>query len=178
MIKKSIKRNAYLFASFCFHTLLKMTPFNIMRIILLKLAGVRVSSSSYIGRGVIFDFPWRLSIGKNCHISSGVYLDCRGGTIDIEDCVNISTDAIIYTLSHDIYSRDFKVKFGNIQIESFSWVCARSILLPKSTLEKGSVLAANSVFMGRSNKYTLYRGNPACEVSKLPSFRAKETLID
>jgi len=113
-----------------------------------------------------------LTIGANCHIGKFVYLDCRGGTIVIEQDSDVSEGAIIYTLSHDIQSENFCTKKGDVLIGARSWICARAIVLPGACIGKGNVLSANSVFSGASSEYNLLIGNLAKPVKKLLSNRA------
>lgn len=152
--------------------LLGVVPFNLPRSILLKLVGVKLGNGTKIERGVRLDFPWRLIIGKNCHIGKFVYLDCRGGSITVGDDSDISEGAIIYTLSHDIQSEDFFPKCGDVVIGNRNWICARSIVLPGAYLGAGNVLGANSVFSGASCDFELLMGVPAISVKKLLPTRA------
>jgi acetyltransferase-like isoleucine patch superfamily enzyme len=169
---KIIKINIYIFASIILHSILFLTPINSLRVLIWKICGLKVGKNTYISNRVKIDFPWRVTIGKFTYINSGVYLDGRGGDIIICDKVDISENAKIYTLTHDIYSDDFKIKKGKVVIEDFVWICVDSIVLPNSVLSKGVVLSALSVFKGKSNSYTLYSGNHAIEVKKLPFTRS------
>lgn len=167
-----LRRSFYVLIIGFVNLLLWILPFNLLRVMLLKLCGVTCGSSIIVSRGVRLDFPWRLKIGENSCIGRAVYLDCRGGSIHIGSNSDISEGAIVYTLSHDINSVSFDVKIGNVIVGSRCWVCARSIILPRSVLGKGSVLSANSVFSGRSDEFSLLVGNPARCVKKLLSNRA------
>lgn len=163
----SLRRLFYVIFINIVNFLLFITPFNVLRLFILTLVGVKYGKGLFLKRNVRLDFPWRLVIGNNCYISEGVYFDCRGGRIIIGDKCDISMDSIIFTLSHDIYSKDFSTKHGDVVIHSRSWVCARSIVLPGSILGEASVLAANSVFSGESEKYSLLVGVPATVVKFL-----------
>ncbi len=114
-----------------------------------------------IERGVKLDFPWRIKIGRKSVINSGVYLDCRGARISIGDCVNVSSDAIIYTLTHDIYRGDFAVRMGQVELADGVWIGARAIILPSAYIGVGSVVGANSVIKGLIADHELWQGNPA-----------------
>ena len=124
-------------------------------------------------RNIRLDFPWRLTIGDNCYISEGVYLDCRGGSILVKDTCDISMESIIFTLTHDIQSPYFSPKKGNVVINNRCWICARSVVLPGSELAEGCVLAANSVFSGQSEEFSLLVGVPAKLTKKLNINRAQ-----
>ncbi len=167
-----MKRNLYVVLITVVNFLLAVTPLNKLRLIILFFVGVRFGRHVVVERNVKIDFPWRLKIGDNCYISSGVYLDCRGGVINIGDDSDISQGAIIFTLSHDIQSKDFAPKCGDVIVGCRSWVCARSIILPGTTLGIGNVLGANSVFSGSAPDFSLIIGVPARVVKMLSNQRA------
>lgn len=168
-----MKRISYLFFIQILNFLLFIIPFNFFRIALLRASGAHVKFSTYIARGIKVDFPWRIIIGINCYISKGVYLDGRGGNIMIGDNVDISMDAILFTLSHNINSEDFSIVKGDIFVCKRAWICARAIILPSAYVASGSVIGANSVFGGKSKPYELLRGIPAAHVKFLSSSRSK-----
>lgn len=143
-------------------------PGNWLRVGILRLTGVKIGAGTRIERGVRVDFPWRLRIGMSSTINSGVYLDCRGGTINIGNCVDLSSDVIVYTLTHDIYAQDFAVKGAPVELLDNVWICARSIVLPGSSIGVGSVIGANSVVRGRVSAHQLWQGNPAVLRRQLP----------
>lgn len=157
---------------FLLHMALRVTPNSFVRVVMLRCIGASIGSSTFISSKARFEFPWRLNIGNNSYIGEGVLLDCRGGTIYIGDSADISEGAMIYTLSHDIYSKTFAVKGGDIHIGDRSWVCAGVKLLPNSAVGNGCVVGANSVLSGDATAFGLYVGIPALFVQKLPIDRA------
>ncbi len=167
-----MKRAIYIFLICILNLALYILPFSRMRVIILKIYGAKIGSSTYIGRGVRVDFPWRIFIGNNCFISNSVYFDCRGGSIVVMSNTDISESAVIYTLSHDINSENFCPKKGNVTIGSRVWICTRAILLPGSKIEDGTVLGANSVSKGLLSGNSLYSGIPAIYVRSLKPNRA------
>lgn len=151
-------------------------PGNCLRVGLLRLMGARIGALTRIERGVKLDFPWRLRVGMNSTINPGVYLDCRGDAIHIGNYVDISSDAIVYTLTHDIHGRDFAVRSGPVELSDSVWICSRAILLPGTSIGTGSVVGANSVVKGHIASHQLWQGNPAVFRKDLPvgrgSFRS------
>ena len=154
--------------------LLKIAPFNFLRLAIFYLIGVKFGKGLILKKNIKLDFPWRLHIGRNCYISEGTYLDCRGGSIFIGDSCDLSMDSIIFTLSHDIQSENFSPKEGDVVINSRCWICARSIVLPGSEIGEGSVLGANSVFSGISDEFSLLVGIPARSVKNLNIRRSRK----
>jgi acetyltransferase-like isoleucine patch superfamily enzyme len=169
-----IKRNLYILLLAIFQFIFRLTPFNSLRISLLRLAGSEIGDDNFISNKVRFEFPWRLLIGNNNYISDNVYLDCRGGSIVIGNNNDISIEAIFFTLSHDINSPQFVVKRGDIYIGNRSWVCARAIILPNTIVSDGVVVASNSTLRSNTIKNSLYSGVPCKLIKKLPSKRSSK----
>lgn len=167
-----LRRLIYIFVMGLINLLLAIVPSNFLRLIIFKFVGVKLGSRITLERGIRLDFPWRLTIGNNCHIGKFVYFDCRGGFVTIGEDSDISEGAIVYTLSHDIQSEDFCTKNGDVAIGNRNWICVRAVILPGTCLGLGNVLSANSVFSGTSTDFNLLVGNPAQPVKQLSSTRA------
>ena len=170
-----MRRLYYLLFLYVFHFIFCITPHNSFRIFYLRLLGAKIGPNNFISRKVRFDFPWRLVIGDNNYISDYAYLDCRGGIISIGNLTDISSHVSIYTVTHDINSRDFCVQTGGVTISSRCWICTRTIILPNSSVMDGCVIGANSVFSNNSEKNSLYVGVPAIYIKLLPKNRAIHT---
>lgn len=54
-----------------------------------------------------------------------------------------------------------------IVMKRFSNIGTNSIILPGSILEEGVLIAAGSLFYGKSEPWTVYKGNPAKPVKKI-----------
>lgn len=163
-----VRRLAYLSFIWLFNNFALRLPCNGFRVAMLRIAGAKVGPHTRIERGVRLDFPWRLRIGMNSTINPGVYLDCRGDAINIGNYVDISSEAIVYTLTHDILSCDFAVVSGPVDLSDNVWICSRAIVLPKTSIGTGSVVGANSVVKGNLPGHQLWQGNPAVFKKDLP----------
>ena len=170
----NIKRQLYLLLLSLFQLIFRITPSNYLRINLLRLSGCSIGINNFISNKVRFEFPWRLVIGDNNYISDNVYLDCRGGSIIIGNNNDISIEAILFTLSHDINSAQFTVKNGDIKIGNRVWVCARTIILPNVIVSDGVVIASNSILRSSTKKNSLYSGVPCKLVKKLSNKRSSK----
>ena len=166
---KVLKFIIYTLTKKILHFLIYITPVNYVRIIIVNIFGMKIDKSSFISRKIKIDFWWKIKVGKNCYVNDNVYLDARGGNIDIGNNVDISMEAIIFTLSHNIYCEDFSVKGGDVKIEDRVWICVRSIILPNSVIGVGSVIGANCVFKGSLEKFKLFSGKIE---KKLPENRS------
>ena len=63
-----------------------------------------------------------------------------------------------------------------IIMKRFSNVGTNSIILPGSVLEEGVLITAGSLFYGKSEPWTIYKGNPAIAVKKIDSRKAKNNF--
>lgn len=162
------RRLAYQLAIWIVNTFALRLPGNWLRVGILRLTGARVGAGTRIERGVRLDFPWRLRIGMNSTINPGVYLDCRGSAIHVGNYVDLSSDVVVYTLTHDIQGRDFAVRSAPVELSDNVWICSRAIVLPGSSIGTGSVIGANSVVKGRISGHQLWQGNPAVFMRHLP----------
>lgn len=166
-----LRRAAYQSLIWVLNALVLRLPGNWLRVAVIRLMGAHIGAKTRIERGVKLDFPWRLRIGFGSTINTGVYLDCRGSSIHIGNNVDISRDAIIYTLTHDIYGREFAVRSGSVKLLDRAWVCSRVIVLPGTLIGTGSVVGANSVASGCIPSHQLWQGNPALFRKDLPHER-------
>lgn len=175
-LKLLLRRNSYIVGLAIFHIVFTITPFNLLRVFILRIVGANIGKDTFISPRARFEFPWRITIGSNSYIGQKVLLDGRGGLIVIGDSVDISEGAFIYTLSHDIYSDCFATKGGDIYIGDHSWICAGVKILPATSLGNGCVIGSNSVFVGKSLPYALYSGVPAVFLKELPHNRASNVV--
>lgn len=171
-----IRRLAYRFAIWVINALAMRLPCNAVRVCILRLTGASIGVGSRVERGVKLEFPWRLRIGENSVINAGAYLDCRGGAISVGNCVHVSSEAIVYTLSHNIYSDNFAVRSGSVELSDGVWIGARAIVLPSTFIGIGSVVGANSVIKGVIADHQLWQGNPALFRKDLPIGRGSNCV--
>ena len=106
--------------------------------------------------------PWNITIGRGSIIGDESKLDGRNG-ITIGANVNFSTGVWVWTLEHDLNDPLFSTneKGGRVIIRDRAWVSARTIILPKVTIEEGAVVAAGAVVTHDCQAYTVYGGVPA-----------------
>lgn len=125
-----------------------------------------------IGKGTVIYYglearnPWNIIIGNRCSIGDKVILDAREKIV-IEDNVNISTGAWIWTVQHDVNSEKFETAGEEkpIHIEDYAWVSSRTTILPGANIKKGDVIAAGAVLVKPCNSpYAIYGGVPAKEI--------------
>lgn len=132
---------------------------------LLRLFGAKVGKCVVIKPCVNIKFPWRLSVGENSWIGEGVWIDNHDNIIIGKNCC-ISQGVLLETGSHNYKSLDFKLITAPITIHDGAWICAKSVVLPKTEIGKNVVLSASSVIQGNTEEGFIYRGNPAIAIKK------------
>jgi acetyltransferase-like isoleucine patch superfamily enzyme len=117
-----------------------------------------------IGRDVTFYNARNIHIGKNVYIAKGTWFSASVN-IRIEDNVLFGPYVVVVTSNHSI--KDGAYYFGEpvdvkeVVIQSGAWIGAHSTILSGSVVNKGVLVAANSVFKGVSEPYGIYAGTPA-----------------
>jgi maltose O-acetyltransferase len=144
-------------------------PIFIKKIIYI-IAKFKIGKHTSIQNVRFFSFG-KLSIGSNCIINSGVYLDNRR-CISIGNHVVIAHDSKIYTLGHDINDANFVTKGKPVVIEDYVIVFSNVLIMPGVTIKKGAVILPGSVVTKDVDEMNVVGGNPAITIkmrSKLHS---------
>jgi putative colanic acid biosynthesis acetyltransferase WcaF len=117
---------------------------NIIRLFLLKLAGVQLELNCRVKSRLVFWLPWNIWIGENTWIGEGVHLVAME-RITIGANVCISQEAMLCAGSHDFNSSSFDYKNKPIIVEDGAWIGARALILPGVRIGKNSVIAAGEI---------------------------------
>lgn len=109
--------------------------------------------------------PWNLHIGEGAIIGDLSILDARSG-IFIGSNVNFSTGVWIWTLQHDINSKNFGIDGQGkpVIIEDRVWLSSRVTVLPGVKIGEGSVVAAGAVVTKNTEPFTVWGGVPAKKI--------------
>ena len=141
-------------------------PSGILRKLIYKyIFRMKIGSYSRIHHGAKLRAPWNISIGKNTIIGDNAILDGRNGLV-IGDNVNFSTGVWVWTMQHDMNSKEFKASGGPVVIEDYVWVSCRTTILPDVKIGEGAVLAANSVVTKSVLQYSVMGGVPAKKIGE------------
>lgn len=138
-------------------------PISRVKVGILRLFGARVGRGAYIKPGVRVKFPWYLAIGDHCWIGEDVWIDnlC---SVTIGSHVCVSQGAYLCTGNHDWKSSNMKLFRRPIELGDGSWVGARAVICPGTTLGVGAIVTAGSVAGGPIPAYQIWAGNPAAHV--------------
>lgn len=108
----------------------------------LRLAGIRIGSGCFIGRGVVFDSlcPERIHIGNHVHITVGSML-------------------IAHYLDTSV--PDIRWKYGDIMIEDDVFIGAGTIIAKPCRVGSSSIIGSGSVVTKDIPNKQIWAGNPA-----------------
>jgi acetyltransferase-like isoleucine patch superfamily enzyme len=140
--------------------LISYFPSKHVRILGLRLLGCRIGANVLMYYGLNVLSPWMLSIGRDTNLGFHVTLDARGGLTIGESC-NISSEAAIWTGSHELNAPDFANATGPVVIGDRVWISYRSIVLPGVTIGEGAVVSAGAVVRKDVPPFAVVAGVPA-----------------
>ena len=134
-------------------------PGTFWRKLLLRLFGSKIGVGGRIKPRVRISFPWNIEIGDYCWIGEDVWIDCLSKVI-IGNRVCISQGVYICTGNHNYKSPLFDLILKPISIGDESWVAAKSILAPGTSIGRKSVISMGSVVSGEVPEGVIVKGNP------------------
>ena len=144
LIKAAYRRYTMMFGMW-------ILPFSFMRVIILRVCGVKVGRGCYIGFNVACDtnYPELIKIGNNVTIS--------------HNCILIThTQTPCRSWLGSLYKIQAPIEIGN-----GAWIGANAILLPGVNVAENSMVAAGSVVTKSTDKYSLWAGNPCRRIKSL-----------
>lgn len=140
-------------------------PLSFIRMLVYRMAGIRIPFSSVINSGARFYASTNIRIGSDCIIGENVVLDGRDD-ITIGDHVDIASEVMIYNSQHDIHNPTFDAISAPVVIEDYVFIGPRAIILPGVTIGKGAVVAAGAVVTKDVAADTVVGGVPAKPIGK------------
>lgn len=155
----------YGFAHYLLDVICAYPSQNIRRWLLTGIFGLEMGPRSRIYRRCRLRAPWKIRIGPGSVVGCGVELDGRGH-IDIGENVNISSDAMLWTMQHDHRAPNFAANPAKVTLEKYVWLGPRVIVLPGVTVREGCVVGAGAVVTKTTEPYGIYAGIPASRVGE------------
>lgn len=138
-----------------------------------------VSDSKYNPAGI--NHPCILTVLGDAEIYIGEGSGMSGATLNsrkriyIGKHVGIGANVIIYDNDFHsldpferIHKGDGKVKSAEVYIDDYAWIGGNSIILKGVRIGRAAVIGAGSVVTSDVPPYTIYAGNPAKFIRKLP----------
>lgn len=140
-------------------------PFMGVKIALLRLFGAKIGRGLIIKNNVNIKFPWKLTIGDNCWIGEGVWID-NLDSVTIGNDVCISQGAMLLTGNHDYTQPSMPYRNAPIRIADGAWIGAKAIICPGVSVGTHAILTVGSIATKDMQPSTIYQGNPAKEIRK------------
>jgi acetyltransferase-like isoleucine patch superfamily enzyme len=116
-----------------------------------------------------------LSMGSHCYINPGCVI-YTGNGITMGDYVLLAPGVMLMPTNHAFTRRDIEIRHqgfmpskGGITIEDDVWIGANSVILDGAHIEKGAVIAANSIVASRVLAYEVWGGSPAKKIKERPA---------
>ena len=135
----------------------------------MRTIGFKISPKATIWAGASIRSK-RITIGSEVFINVGFYFDGYD-MLNIGNNVRIGPHVRIITATHKIgppsQRGTVEVVGKPVTIDDACWICAGVTILPGVTVEKGCVIAANSVVFKSTERDGIYAGNPAKRVKDL-----------
>jgi putative colanic acid biosynthesis acetyltransferase WcaF len=128
--------------------------------LVLRLFGAKIGKNVYFKPRINVKYPWLLTIGDDCWIGEGVWLDNLVPII-IGNNVCISQEAYLCTGNHDWSDISMPYRLGEIVVEDGAWIGARAFVGPKVKVARNSIISAGSVLTKSTEPNGIYSGNPA-----------------
>jgi putative colanic acid biosynthesis acetyltransferase WcaF len=160
----TLKRILWYFANMIFFKTLLPFPAS-FKVKLLRQFGATVGSGIVVKPNINIKYPWFLTIGDNCWIGEGVWID-NLAQVTIGNNVCLSQDSYLLTGNHNYKKTTFDLMLGEIVIEDGVWIGAKSIVCPGVICKSHSILTVGSIATDTLESYCIYQGNPATMIRK------------
>ena len=121
--------------------------------------GIQIGKKSAVHMGCFFTGR-RISIGASTTINRKCYIDGRTG-VNIGNCVSISPEVYIMSLTHDAQDPEFHAVGKEVTIEDYVWIGSRAMIMPGVTLSRGCVVGAGSIVTSSFPPHSIVAGVPA-----------------
>lgn len=128
-----------------------LLPFSSLRVLVMRLCGVRIGRGCYVGFNVAFDtnFPSLVRIGDHVTISHNVSIYSHTATPAASRLARV-------------YDATAPVTIGD-----GAWISANTVLLPGVEIGRDCMVGAGSVVTRSTEARSLYAGNPARKIRSI-----------
>jgi acetyltransferase-like isoleucine patch superfamily enzyme len=140
-------------------------PSHTFRLLMYRLAGIKVGKDSKIHMWCNFFNPRGITIGEDTIIGDHAFLDGRA-PLTIGNHVDMAAQVLIYNSEHDIESEDFKAIEEPVIIKDYVFIGPRVTVLPGVTIGKGAIVGAGAVVTADVAPFKIVGGVPAKELGE------------
>lgn len=121
------------------------------KVSILKVFGAVIGNGVVIKPRVRVKRPWKLDVGNFVWIGEDVWID-NLDFVRIGNNVCISQGVLIINGNHNFNSISFDLYTKPIKIGDGSWITAKSVLLPGTTIEPNTMLKSGGIVSGKFPK--------------------------
>ncbi|MBX7227647.1 MAG: hypothetical protein K1X55_16555 [Chitinophagales bacterium] len=164
-LRKFVDFFHFLYLSFANHMVSKIPSYFIRKMIYKYLYFMKIGKNTHIQMGVRIYAPWKITIGDNCSIGNGSFLDGRRKII-IGNNVDLASYVKILTLSHDLDDEWYKTKGDKVVIHDHASLFTGASILPGITIGEGAAIGLDAVLTKDAEAWCIYAGNPAKFIRK------------
>ena len=131
---------------------MSLCPFSSIRILILRMSGVKIGTGCYIGFNVICDTNYAnlITIGNNVTISHNV-------------TIYVHTKSTVTSPLSSLYQTVNPVEIGE-----GAWIGSHCLILPGVIVAPHCMIGAGSVVTRSTQPRSLYAGNPCRRIKPLP----------
>lgn len=140
-------------------------PFNLWRILLLKIFGAKVHWTARVYGTSRIWFPPNLTMEERAVLGPGVICYCMGSIV-IKRRAVVSQRTHLCGGTHSISDPHFQLIAKPIEIGERAWVAAEAFIGPGVSVGEGAVVAARSAVFASIKPWCIYRGNPATYIGE------------
>lgn len=158
-------------------TIFRYSPFfcHGWRRFLLRCFGAKIAKTATVGRRVIINAPWNLTMGDSSMICNDAWVMCYAPVI-IGNRSIIGEYARILTGSHVSNSKSYRPIISEIIIGNDCWIASCSILASggrrKLKIGDGAIIGAGAVVLLNVKPMAIVVGNPAEQIAERQFNRA------
>lgn len=135
-------------------------PSHLFRLLIYRLAGMKIGKGSRIHMGARFFYLPNIQIGTGTIIGDHVFLDGRDKLM-IGSHVDIASAVMIYSSEHDVNSEDFHAISAPVEIGDYVFIGPGAIILPGVKIGNGAVVGAGAVVTKNVDEFQIVGGVPA-----------------
>ena len=140
-------------------------PLHIIRLLVYRLARVKIGRGSRIHMGANFFNPRGITIGNDTIIGNHCFLDGRA-SLKIGNHIAIASQVLIYNSEHNIHSPNFEATEEPVTIGDYVFIGARATILPGIKIGRGAVVAAGAVVTKDVPPMIMVGGVPAKKIGE------------
>jgi putative colanic acid biosynthesis acetyltransferase WcaF len=140
-------------------------PMHAWRSMVLRLFGAKMGPNCHFYPGVKVHSPWNLVCEDLVAVGDGVEI-YNPAPLRIGSHAILSQGAYICGATHDFDDPAFPLLTYAMQIDAYSWICARACVGPGVNVGEGAVLGLGSVATKNLEPWTIYAGVPAVKVKE------------